>query len=162
MSPTPEARAERERHSVLLNNLRFAPPSRVPYVQVLSFGAGVQGLQILLGATAPGSTEQVLPQPLLYVWGGGLFGFWLALLLSALWRDVVTGVLIEGAACSVAILAVSAYAVGAFTVLGWGAIQFPVLLTSLYGPACGIRLWQIVHDVRRAHRILQSRCPQEE
>jgi hypothetical protein len=157
VTPTAEARAERERRRVILANLTFPPPARVPYVQVLSLGAGIQGLQIFLGASAPGSTEEVLPGPLLYVWGAGLVGFWLALLVAALWRDVVTGILIEGAACAVAVLATLAYAVGAITVLGWGALQFPILVTSLYGPACAIRLWQIVRDVRRAHRVLRSR-----
>jgi hypothetical protein len=144
---------------VITSTLAFPPPARVPYVQVLSFGAGIQGLQIFLGSPAPGSTEAVLPGGFLYVWGAGLVGFWVALLVAALWRDIITGVLIEGAACSVAILAVLSYAVGAFTVLGWDALQFPVLVTSLYGPACAIRLWQIVRDIRRTHRVLRRRRP---
>jgi hypothetical protein len=157
VTPTPEARAARERKSTILSALRFPPPARVPYVQVLSLGAGIQGLQIFLGSAAPGSTEEVLPGPLLYVWGAGLVGFWVALLIAALWPDVVTGILIEGAACAVAVLATLSYAVGAFTVLGWDALQFPVLVTSLYGPACAIRLWQIVRDIRNAHRVLRDR-----
>lgn len=137
--------------------LDFPPPARNPLVHVLAFGALVQGLGIFLGSAPPGSTEQVLPQPLLYVWGAGLIGFWVALVVAAMWRDVVTGVFIEGSACVIAIFATGAYAAGAFTTLGWDALVLPVLTTSLYGPACGVRLWQIVRDVRRAHRVLQSR-----
>lgn len=137
--------------------LLFPPPARNPLVQVLSFGALIQGVQIMLGASPPGSTERVLPPLFLYGWGVGLIAFWALLVAAALTRDVVTGVLVEGTACAVAVLATSAYAVGAFTVMGRQALVFPILVTTLYGPACAIRLWQIVRDVRRAHRILQSR-----
>lgn len=150
-------------HLTLRHVLNFPPPARNPLVHVLAFGAFGQGVGIFLGTAPPGSTEAVLPPFLLYVWGAGLIGFWLALMVAALWRDVVTGVLIEGAACAVAILATGAYAVGAFAVMGSHAFVLPVLTTSLYGPACAIRLWQITRDVRRAHRILQSRgCPPED
>jgi hypothetical protein len=137
--------------------LVFPPPARNPLVQVLSFGALIQGVQIFLGDSPPGSTEQVLPPFFLYGWGVGLIAFWALLVIAALVRDVVTGVLIEGVACAIAVLATAAYAVGAFTVLGRAALVFPVLVTTLYGPACAIRLWVIIRDVRRAHRILQSR-----
>jgi hypothetical protein len=147
------------------NDLRallvFPRPARVPYVQVLSFGALIQGVQILAGASPPESTERVLPPFFLYGWGIGLIGFWVLMVGAALIPDVVTGVLIEGAACAVAILATGAYAIGAFTVLGAGARVFPVIVTTLYGPACAVRLWQIIRGIRRAHRILQSATPAE-
>lgn len=150
------------RHLTLRHVLDFPPPARNPLVHVLAFGALGQGVGIFLGSAPPGSTERVLPPALLYVWGAGLIGFWGALVVAALWRDVVTGVLIERAACTIAVLATSAYAIGAFASMGWDALVLPVLTTSLYGPACGIRIWQITRDIQRAHRILQARgCPKE-
>jgi hypothetical protein len=98
---------------------------------------------IILGNPPPGSIETVLPHPLLYVWGLGLIGFWAGLLAAALWRDVLTGVLIERAACVIAVLATGAYALGAIQVLGADVFTLPVLVTILYGPAALYRFAQI-------------------
>jgi hypothetical protein len=117
-----------------------------------------QGVGIVLGNPSPGSIEQVLSPVLLDVWGLGLIGFWCGMIAAALWRDVLTGVLIERAACVIAILATGAYALGAIQVLGVDALSnLPVLVTILYGPASGVRAVQITQDLRRAHRLLQER-----
>jgi hypothetical protein len=114
------------------------------------------------GNPPPGSIETVLPHPLLYVWGLGLIGFWCGMIAAALWRDVLTGVLIERAACVIAVLATGAYTLGAVKVLGADVFTLPVLVTILYGPASLVRLVQITQDLRRAHRLLQARgCPPE-
>jgi hypothetical protein len=57
------------------------------------------------------------------------------MIAAALWRDVLTGVLIERAACVIAVLATGAYALGAIQVLGGDVFTLPVLVTILYGPA---------------------------
>jgi hypothetical protein len=151
-------RHDDEQRSALRRALIFPPPARNPFVHVLALGALGQGVGIVLGNPSPGSIETVLPHPLLYVWGLGLIGFWCGMIAAALWRDVLTGVLIERAACVIAILATGAYALGAIQVLGVDALSnLPVLVTILYGPASGVRAVQITQDLRRAHRLLQER-----
>jgi hypothetical protein len=155
-------RRDDDTRSALRRALIFPPPARNPFVHVLALGALGQGVGIVVGNPSPGSIETVLPQPLLYVWGVGLIGFWAGLLAAALWRDVLTGVLIERAACVIAVLATGAYALGAIQVLGGDVFTLPVLVTILYGPAALYRFVQITQDLRRAHRLLQARgCPPE-
>jgi hypothetical protein len=155
-------RHDDDTRSALRRALIFPPPARNPFVHVLALGALGQGIGILVGNPAPGSIEQVLPDPLLHVWAFGLIGFWAAILAAALWRDVLTGVLIERAACVIAILATGAYTLGAIRAMGVDALSLPVLTTALYGPASAIRLVQITQDLRRVHRLLQKRgCPPE-
>jgi hypothetical protein len=158
----PEHRHDEGTRSALRRALIFPPPARNPFVHVLALGALGQGVGIILGNPARGSIEQVLPPVLLYVWGVGLIGFWAGLLAAALWRDVLTGVLIERAACVIAVLATSAYTLGAVQILGPGIFSLPVLTTIFYGPAALYRFVQITQDLRRAHRLLQARgCPPE-
>jgi hypothetical protein len=158
----PEHRHDEETRSALRRALIFPPPARNPFVHVLALGALGQGVGIILGNPPPGSIETVLPHPLLYVWGLGLIGFWCGMIAAALWRDVLTGVLIERAACVIAVLATGAYTLGAVKVLGGDVFTLPVLVTILYGPASLVRLVQITQDLRRAHRLLQARgCPPE-
>jgi hypothetical protein len=159
---TDHRRRDEETRSALRRALIFPPPARNPFVHVLALGALGQGVGIILGNPPPGSIETVLPHPLLYVWGLGLIGFWCGMISAALWRDVLTGVLIERAACVIAVLATGAYTLGAVKVLGADVFTLPVLVTILYGPASAIRLVQITQDLRRAHRLLQARgCPPE-
>jgi hypothetical protein len=146
-----------ERRSALRRALIFPPPARNPFVHVLALSALGQGVNIVIGNPPPGSVELTLPSVLLYVWGLGLIGFWVAIVVAALWRDVLTGVLIERGACIVAVLATSAYTLGAVQILGSDLFSLPVLTTIFYGPAALIRLIQITQDLRRAHRLLQER-----
>lgn len=137
--------------------LDFPPPARNPLVQALALASTAQGIGLLIGGPVPGSVESTLSPLELTVWGLGLAATGLGFHLAALWRDVVTGVLIEGAACAIGVLSVAIYVVSAFDALGPEGAVLPIYTSAGYALGLAGRLAYIVRDVRRAHRTLKAR-----
>jgi hypothetical protein len=130
-------------------HMEFPPPARDPLRIALAAATLVQGLSLALGGPAPGTIEGIIAPVLVWVWAIGLSASGFTLILAALWRDVLTGILIELAGCVFAVLTIGAYVSAAFGKIGAEALVAPVLVTAGYGVGCAFRIGGIIRDLHK-------------
>ena len=130
-------------------HIEFPPPARDPLRIALATATLIQGLGLALGGPAPGTIEEAIPPVLVWVWAIGLAASGFTLILAAVWRDVLTGILIELAGCIFAVLTIGAYTAAAFGSIGEQALVAPVLVTAGYGVGCAFRIVGIFRDLHK-------------